>query len=74
MELYLHSPTTPPWRGAQLKHKDNFTFTFKNIIALSGEWTLNPWNQGHQLDWKLKETVHRRELLWSFPETRTGFL
>jgi len=21
-------PSTPPWRGAQLKHKENFTFTF----------------------------------------------
>jgi hypothetical protein len=24
VELYLHSPNTPPWRGAQLKHRDNF--------------------------------------------------
>jgi hypothetical protein len=28
MELYLHSPYTPSCRGAQLKHRDNFTFTF----------------------------------------------
>jgi hypothetical protein len=28
MELYLHSTNTPSWRGAQLKHSDNFTFTF----------------------------------------------
>jgi hypothetical protein len=27
MELYLHSPNTPSWRGAQLKHRNNFTFT-----------------------------------------------
>jgi hypothetical protein len=27
VELYLHSPNTPPWRGAQLKHRDNFIFT-----------------------------------------------
>jgi len=26
MELYLHSPTTTPQHGAQLKHRDNFTF------------------------------------------------
>jgi hypothetical protein len=26
VELYLHSSNTPPWRGAQLKHRDNFTF------------------------------------------------
>jgi len=25
MDLYLHSPT-PSWCGAQLKHRDNFTF------------------------------------------------
>jgi len=30
MELYLHSPDTPSWHGAQLKkkHRDNFTFIF----------------------------------------------
>jgi hypothetical protein len=27
VELYLH-PNTPSWCGAQLKHRDNFTFTF----------------------------------------------
>jgi hypothetical protein len=26
VELYLRSPNTPPWRCAQLKHRDNFTF------------------------------------------------
>jgi hypothetical protein len=25
VKLYLHSPNTPSWRGAQLKHRDNFT-------------------------------------------------
>jgi hypothetical protein len=28
VELYLHSPNTPSWCGAQREHKDNFTFTF----------------------------------------------
>jgi len=27
-------PNTPSWRGAQLKHKDNFTFTFKEITQM----------------------------------------
>jgi hypothetical protein len=27
VELYLHSPNTPSWCGAQLKHGDNFSFT-----------------------------------------------
>jgi hypothetical protein len=26
VELYLHFPNTLSWRGAQLKHRDNFTF------------------------------------------------
>jgi hypothetical protein len=26
VELYLHSPSMPSQRGAQLKHRDNFTF------------------------------------------------
>jgi hypothetical protein len=28
VELYLHFTNTPSWPGAQLKHRDNFTFTF----------------------------------------------
>jgi hypothetical protein len=28
VELYLHSPNTLLWRGAQLKHRDTFIFTF----------------------------------------------
>jgi hypothetical protein len=27
VELYFHSPNTPSWRGAELKHRDIFTFT-----------------------------------------------
>jgi hypothetical protein len=34
VELYLHSPNMPSWRGAQLKHRDYFTFTpFLWIVA-----------------------------------------
>jgi hypothetical protein len=33
MELYLHSPNTPSWRGAQLKHRDNFIFTWTLIFS-----------------------------------------
>jgi hypothetical protein len=29
--LYLHSPSMPSWRDAQLKHRDNLTFTFTII-------------------------------------------
>jgi hypothetical protein len=31
VELYLHSPITPPWRGAQLKHRDNFTLLYLKL-------------------------------------------
>jgi hypothetical protein len=34
VELYLHSPNTPSWRGAQLKHRDNFTFTFTFTLMI----------------------------------------
>jgi hypothetical protein len=35
VELYLHSPNTPSWRGARLKnHRDNFTLTFIIIIII----------------------------------------
>jgi hypothetical protein len=31
LELFLHSPNTPSWRGAQLgEHRDNFTFIIKS--------------------------------------------
>jgi hypothetical protein len=29
VELYLYSSNTPSWRGAQLKHRDNFTFYYE---------------------------------------------
>jgi hypothetical protein len=36
VELYLHSPNTPSWRGAQLKkHRDNFTFSSLHCFSSS---------------------------------------
>jgi hypothetical protein len=35
VELYLHSPNTPSWRGAQGEHRDNFTFTFTMECSLA---------------------------------------
>jgi hypothetical protein len=32
--LYLHSPNTSSWRGARLRHRDNFTFTTEPRISL----------------------------------------
>jgi hypothetical protein len=33
VELYLHSPNKPSWHGAQLKHRDNFTFYISVILS-----------------------------------------
>jgi hypothetical protein len=33
VELHLHSPNTPSLRGAQLKHKDNFTFIWLHTLS-----------------------------------------
>jgi hypothetical protein len=39
VELYLHSLDTPSWDGAQLKHRDNFTFTLD--VALPTDRNVN---------------------------------
>jgi hypothetical protein len=31
-------PNTPSWCGAQLKHRDNFTFTFITLLLSLYEW------------------------------------
>jgi hypothetical protein len=42
VELYLHYLSTPSWRGAQLKYRDNFTFTFTHWIrSLVGAQSLS---------------------------------
>jgi hypothetical protein len=33
VELHLHSPNTPSWHGAQLKHRDKFTFTYLKLFV-----------------------------------------
>jgi len=53
VELYLHSPNTPSWRGAQLKHRDNFTFYLlplhtMPICCLINAMCCKPSGQGHQ--------------------------
>jgi hypothetical protein len=35
VELYLHSLSTPSWRGAQLKHRDNFNLEREEV---AGGW------------------------------------
>jgi hypothetical protein len=43
VELYLHSPNTLLWRGAHLKHTDNFTFTI--VLGESEDSTLEKWKE-----------------------------
>jgi hypothetical protein len=31
VELYLYSPSTPSWRGAQLNYRKNFTFLYVSL-------------------------------------------
>jgi hypothetical protein len=42
VELYLHSPNTPSWRGTQLKHGDNFTvYLHLYVSVVSSSCVLN---------------------------------
>jgi hypothetical protein len=50
VELYLHSPNTPPWCGAQLKHRDNFTLPYG---AKSPSWEANSHSAIQKLPWLL---------------------
>jgi hypothetical protein len=43
VELYLHSPNTPSWRGARLNHRDNFTFY---LFTLTGKQLVRPLEHG----------------------------
>jgi hypothetical protein len=40
VELYLHSPNTPSWRSAQLKHRDTFTLSLLSQFSCE---TLSIW-------------------------------
>jgi hypothetical protein len=60
VELYLHSPNTPSWRGSQLKHTENFTFTFTLPQGLTV-------NQAYyvEISMRLREAMRRkRPDLW----------
>jgi hypothetical protein len=42
VELYLHSPNTPSWRGAHLQHRDNFTFYSGRGVQLTTHFHIAP--------------------------------
>jgi hypothetical protein len=39
VELHFNFPNKPSWRGTQLNHRDNFTFTFNVLYGMN--MTLN---------------------------------
>jgi hypothetical protein len=55
VELYLHSPNAPSWRGAQFgEHRDNFTFTLLNAFVESCRTKLLLFSIKYQIFLKLK--------------------
>jgi hypothetical protein len=54
VELYHHSPSTPSWRGAQLKHRDNLKATWKRL-----------WNTG-VLSWNYSPIQNLASSHWHF--------
>jgi len=45
VELYAQSPNMSSWRGAQLKHRDNFTFIFNFLSQIMKQMNLIIFNQ-----------------------------
>jgi hypothetical protein len=75
VELYLHSPNTPPWRDTQLKHRDNFTFNFQQMsIGYLNRIPLlrNPVKFRASLPAVLKLPVHYQRV--KLVETNTRFV
>jgi hypothetical protein len=57
----VHSPNTPSWRGAQLKHRDKFTFTFYYTYIYIYTWLYDRING----DWRtLNNAMKLRVLMW----------
>jgi hypothetical protein len=53
VELYLQYPNTSSWRGAKLKHRDNFTFTFTSSHTSSR--SVNQTNDS--VDWSVIQPI-----------------
>jgi hypothetical protein len=54
VELYLHSRNTPSWRGAQLKHRNNFIFTFAFTITFNFTFTFLGKLDDELCEWQIK--------------------
>jgi hypothetical protein len=84
VELYLYSPNTLSWRGARLKHRDNYTFLssllFLTVLCLQNEPILATdsnflsldlsFNEDHKfISLKTTKAIHN----FNFKNTSEGF-
>jgi hypothetical protein len=60
VKLYLHSPSTPSRRGAQLKHRDNFTFY---LYLMETGWG--------SVDWQISEKYRQFTMTSHFESSET---
>jgi hypothetical protein len=78
MGLYLNSPNTPSWRGVQLKHRNNFAFTFDLLLHLvadipfvgltPGGQSGNFWIHPRMMTWKKVAVGYSKILLQNSTE------
>jgi hypothetical protein len=55
VELYLHSPNMPSWRGAQGEHRDNFYVSFLPFLKMLGFTDLLCFRDGVKPDTKITQ-------------------
>jgi hypothetical protein len=67
VEVYIHSPNTHSWHGAQLKHRDNFTFTWN-------AWCISSYHSpGYILRLIFVSPFHLSHLVSSLEVLRSNF-
>jgi hypothetical protein len=75
VELYYHSPNTPSWRGAELKHRDNFTFTFPGVKWPARETDHSPSHSAQsKYTWSCSSTTPYVFLVWCYLSTGYVFM
>jgi hypothetical protein len=52
-------PNTPSRRGAQLKHRDKFTFTFYYFLMLQAFGNPSSWGQSGIMDVKVLQVMRK---------------
>jgi hypothetical protein len=76
--LYLHSPNTPSWRRAQLKHRDTFLslFPFRTLVLFL--WSLKvrghvslPYKTAGKIINLCAQSISVVKGVWEYKESRT---